>query len=334
VDYPSLNKFAGRYGWKRFANVVAQIVEQVETEIMVEAAIKRKAGRPVNGKKPFKHQGRNGGPGRPRSYQRDRNAEPQTEQQMLMRQARDLYEAGKGTKASIAKLLGLNRDRVYHAARVENWLEPRVAKARAEFGGPPVTNYLAIIPPPSPDTAKAQMQITLSAIRAMMSVQQIEQLDGFEALVAKFGHLLEVYLDPHRFVAKGLEGDDLAMQVAKVQMTALQLLAPTKQDGLAIALKTYTDALMRSIELKRAIAGLNKLTAPTGDLGERSESERRFFDVDSLSTDELRIVQHGMELLERHQRAARELPIPPSPAPIDDLLGPEAVVVQEPEVPR
>ncbi len=322
--------FSNKQGWTPFPNVVEQLAKQVETEAM-EAVKKHRPGRPVNGQKPFELPKRS--PGRPRIYPRDRNARPTTEEQILIKQARELWEAGKGNKAQVAALLGIPVTRLYHASKVQNWVDPRLAKMKAEYPESFATSGF-IIPPPSPDTAKAQLQITLSAIRGMMSRRQIYQLDDFEELIAKYGHLIEVYLDPHRFVdERGLSADEIVRRVAEVQGTALRLLTPTKQDSLSGSLKTYTDALMRSIELKRAIAGLNKLVPPPdGEVDEEQGGDRHILDMQTLSTEELRVVQRGMELLERHQRAARSLPRPPAPDGIDDLLGPEPQVVQDPDI--
>jgi hypothetical protein len=331
VDYPQLHQLATVQGWQKFADVVARLCEQVETEIM-SVTLKVGAGRPVNGKKPFVKPRK--APGRPRVYQRERNEDPQTEKQALMRQARELYEAGKGTKTSIAKLLGINPEQVFHAAKVGGWVDPRLAKARAEQGPAVPANSYVVIPPPSLDAAKAQMEIAISGIRGRMTGAQIRQLDGFESLVSKFGHLLEVYLDPHSFVDKNLPPDEYATQVVQVQKTALQLIAPTKMDSLQGGLKIFGDALMRSIELKRAIVGLNKIPALADGTAENDATAKQLFDVDALSTDELRVVQRGMELLDNHQRRGREVPMPPRPASIDDLMGPDAQVVKEPEVTR
>jgi hypothetical protein len=331
VDYPQLCRLANIQGWQKFSDVVARICEQVETEAMSEA-LKIGAGRPVNGKKPFVKPRKP--PGRPRVYQRERNEDPQTEKQALMRQARELYEGGKGTKTSIAKLLGINPEQVFHAAKVGGWVDPRLAKARADQGPAVPANSMVIIPPPSPDTAKAVMEIGISGIRGTMTGQQIRQLDGFENLVEKFGHLLQVYLDPHAYVDKSLPPDEYATQVVQVQKTALQLIAPTKMDSFQGGLKVFADALMRSIELKRAIVGLNKIPALADGTAESDATAKQLFDVDALSTDELRVVQRGMELLDNHQRRGREVPMPPRPASIDDLMGPEAEVVKEPEVTR
>jgi hypothetical protein len=70
-------------------------------------------------------------------------------------------------------------------------------------------------------------------------------------------HLIEVYLEPRRFVdINGLAEDEAAERIVATQKVALRMLLPTERDTLAGAIKVLTEAITRNITLKRSVAGL------------------------------------------------------------------------------
>jgi hypothetical protein len=294
--------------------------------------------------------------GRPRKYLRNRNTIPTTPEQLLFRTARELYEIGALSCGEVARKLGIPRHRIYSAAKAEKWVAP---KASGNGRNPPIPS-----PTPAPasdllrfptasqkpvrklpevevaEPTKEQkdlLQLALQVIRAAMTVEQVRQLERHEEVLSRYTNLLEIYLDPRRFAEPDLEPEELEQRLTSLQSTAQRMLMPTQHDSLAGAIDTLTRALAKSIELKRSITGMSKLTGKpiVGVSVEVSENQGpKLVDLDALSTDELRIVQRGMELLERNHGDKREVPVPPPPASIDDLLGPEPQAVQDPDARR
>jgi hypothetical protein len=202
---------------------------------------------------------------------------------------------------------------------------------------------MSLLPPMQADE-KQKLRVTLAAIRAMMSVEQVQQLERHEQLLARYAHLVEVYLEPHRFVdpqGPAEDADEYAERVWTAQRTALRMLLPTERDTLAGAIKVLTEAMKHTIELKRTVAGLGKTLAGAYKVGanidmdpdEAARAGGKILDIDVLETRDLRAVQHAMELLDRQHRRQTEPPKPPPPDSIDDLLGAPPVVVQEAEDP-
>jgi hypothetical protein len=171
---------------------------------------------------------------------------------------------------------------------------------------------------------KARARVTLAAIRAMMSLEQVEQLERHEAVLDRYSHLLEVYLEPQRFLdLEGLNEDEKATKIVATRNLALAILLPTEKDTLVGVIKSLTNAIQQMVTLKRKIVGLDRLKdsqgiSPFTPLGDE-EGDRPRGNLSSMCTADLRTVQHAMELLDRHQHAAREAPMPPLPDPIDDL---------------
>jgi hypothetical protein len=180
---------------------------------------------------------------------------------------------------------------------------------------------------PEPTTEeKAKLRVTLAAIRAMMTVEQVQQLDHHEALLARYSHLIEVYLEPRRFVdVSGLTEDEATEKIVATQKAALRMLLPTDRDTLAGAIKVLTESLARNIALKRAVAGLTTMGAfrprdPVNPLKDDNEGSRgEPIDLKRLTLAELREVRRGMEILNGHKQLRSEPPIPPPPESIDDL---------------
>ena len=174
---------------------------------------------------------------------------------------------------------------------------------------------------------KAKFRVALAAIRARMSLEQLAQLERHEALLGRYGHLLDVYLDPVRFVdLAGLNDDQKAAKILATQQQALGTLLPTARDTLAGAIKTLTDAAQQVIMLKRKVVGLDKVKAGTGGV-EPSDpladegDKQPLVNFESMTTEERRAVEHGIELFKRHQRARRDAPMPPPPGSIDELMA-------------
>jgi hypothetical protein len=186
---------------------------------------------------------------------------------------------------------------------------------------------------------KATLRVALAAIRAKMTLEQVEQLDRHEAILHGFTHFFEVYLAPERFVdVAGLVDDEQADPIEKMRLSALRVLLPTERDTLHGALRTLTHSLQQTVTLKRRIVGLGDLKTKSnaGGFPDPWTDEDRappLVDLSTMSTEDLRTVQRGMELLERHQHVVREPPIPPRPDPIDDLYEASAPGV-EPDKPR
>ena len=218
------------------------------------------------------------------------------------------------------------------AAEVPNRLRPR-AKRPIETAD--VISFPRVTAPPPkqagavqvlPTTCreeKAQLRVTLAAIRAMMTFEQVEQLEHHRALLRRYSHLIEVYLEPQRFVdLDDLDDQAKAAKIVATQKLALSLLLPTDRDTLAGAIKTLTAAIRDNIELARMVASLDKVKAgvssqpddPAGHAG------GPLVNLDAMGTGQLRQVQRAMELLQKHQREAGEAPRPPPPEPIDDLV--------------
>jgi hypothetical protein len=188
---------------------------------------------------------------------------------------------------------------------------------------------------------KARLRAGLAAIREIMSLEQLEQLERHERLLRRYGHLIEVYLEPQEFIdLAGLSDEETAERIVATQNQALRTLLPTTRDTLAGAINTLTNALHQIVILKRKIVGLDWAKAGTGNVPMSDPlaaegGKPPLVNTASMTTEELRTVQHAMELLERHQHAKRDAPMPPPPDSIDDLrdLPPEPDEPEDPEIP-
>ena len=160
--------------------------------------------------------------------------------------------------------------------------------------------------PTSGREEKAQLRITLSAIRAMMSLEQVEQLEHHRALLRRYAHLIECYLEPQRFVdLDGLDDEAKAAKIVGTQKLALSLLLPTERDTLAGAIRTLTGAIRDNIALARMVASLDKVKAGISSRPEDpvEHAGAPLVNLDAMGTGQLRHVQQAMELL-------REAPAP------------------------
>jgi hypothetical protein len=104
-------------------------------------------------------------------------------------------------------------------------------------GASKLAGPVQLLPDRSPEE-KAQLRITLGAIRAMMSVEQAQVLDAHLVRLLQYGHLIDVYLKPSEFVPED-PTLDLAARAAKivaVQDVARHMLLPTERDTLIGAL--------------------------------------------------------------------------------------------------
>jgi hypothetical protein len=199
-------------------------------------------------------------------------------------------------------------------------------------------------PPPKPPEAtifptrskeeQAELQVHLSTLRGMMSLQQLQQVERHKRILAEVTHLLSVYLTPHDYVkTEGLEEEDAQEKLLKVQRAALTLLLPTEGDTLAGTLRALTNSLKDTITLERAIAGLalgggggRGPTVPPADPALLPQA-----DMSKLRSDELRIVRAGQLLLAGEVRRESEPPRPPPPDSLEDL---RRVMDPEEEVPK
>jgi hypothetical protein len=182
-----------------------------------------------------------------------------------------------------------------------------------------------LLPEPTKEE-KAKLRITLAAIRAMMSLEQVQLLDRHEALLGRYSHLIEVYLEPRRFVdIKGLSEDAATEKIVGTQKAALRILLPTPRDTLAGTIKMLTEAIARTIALKRSVAGLPAMGAfrpgdPANPLEDGEDPRGRLMNLEGMDTAQLREIRRSMEALRQHHLRAGP-PVPPPPEPIDDLLG-------------
>jgi hypothetical protein len=117
------------------------------------------------------------------------------------------------------------------------------------------------------------------------------------------------------------------------------VLLPTKGDTLTGTIRTLTSPIEQIVTLKRKLVGLdtvNGRTAGSSSSGplDGDDGDHRRGNLRPLSTAELRVVTHGMEIPDCHQHATRDAPMPPRPEPMDDLLNPvaEPYEPEEPEV--
>jgi hypothetical protein len=319
TNHDTLHVLAAREGWKAFQDGMDDIAEDVEVAIMTQ-----QLPHPAPDQVPPHRATRRGRPMRGRDdAQRALNAK-------AIEAARRLYRPGQTNMSDLARTLNVGRKVLYNARKLERWDQ---ASPKSDPSVPAVE-----VLGPGEDPQKTQMRVALAAIRASMTVNQIRQLERYDALLGRYWHWLECYLAPHEHVdVSGMNADEAAEKVAMTQRQALGMLTPTDRDSLTGVVKTLSDALFRSIELKRQVAGLDKvaLLRPGMEPGDPATAMDgpELINVDDLSTADLRAVRAGMELLERHRRDRREVPMPPAPDTIDDLLGPEPQVV-EPTIPR
>ena len=212
-------------------------------------------------------------------------------------------------------------------------------------GPPPQRGGTAIqlLPEAKPEE-RAQLRIALSTIKAMMTVEQVEQLEHHEGLLRRYSHLIEVYLEPQRFVdLAGMNDDDKAEKITATQSLALRMLLPTERDTLAGAIKVLTSSIQATIVLKRAVAGLHAVKGgafqPSADplIDSIPEPGAKTVDFSQLPLPQKRVLMEAMEIMQRHQHAQREAPRPPLPESIEDLRNPDFPLPEispEPEAPR
>lgn len=194
----------------------------------------------------------------------------------------------------------------------------------------------------SPDNSreeKARLRVALAAIRATMSLEQVELLERHEALLDRYSHLLEVYLDPERFLElTGLNENEKAGKIVSTRRGALGVLLPNDGDTLTGVIKTLTYALQQIVTLKRKVVGLDKIMMTTGgshssDPLADDDGEWPLVHLASLTTGQLRHVREAMELLQRHEQTSRETPNPPPPDPIEELRHPDfPLELAEPDI--
>jgi hypothetical protein len=76
---------------------------------------------------------------------------------------------------------------------------PAMRQGVSKLAGP-----VQLLPDRTPEE-KAQLRITLGAIRAMMSVEQSQLLDHHLSQLLRYGHLIDVYIEPAKFVPDDME---------------------------------------------------------------------------------------------------------------------------------
>ncbi len=212
-------------------------------------------------------------------------------------------------------------------------------------------------PPPKPvrvlpralaDSDRDVIKSRLHELRAAMSIDQLARLARAEGTLAKYGHLIDVWLDPQRYTdTTGLEGKDVEDKIVATQTLALRMLLPGERDTLAGAIGVWTKALQTMLELERKVAGIGMVVRPgsqipgltldgTGTPAEGGGAPIVGLGLAALPTEELRRVTTAMELLQRRQQQRQDAPRPPSPDPIDDIFDhtpdPDFMATLEPEL--
>jgi hypothetical protein len=141
-------------------------------------------------------------------------------------------------------------------------------------GASKLAGPVQLLPDRSPEE-KAQLRITLGAIRAMMSVEQAQVLDAHLVRLLQYGHLIDVYLKPSEFVPEDptLDLAARAARIVAVQDVARHMLLPTERDTLIGALKTLTTTLSETIGLQRTVVGIPQLFLADG-IGRWNDPQR------------------------------------------------------------
>lgn len=190
---------------------------------------------------------------------------------------------------------------------------------------------------------KSQIRTTLGAIKAMMTIEQVQVLEEHEGILRRYSHLMKTFLDPLSVLdVTGLGPDEIKDHAAATQVLALKQLLPTERDTLAGAIKQLTESMIRSMEMKRKILGLHEIRAGTSrvgrenpddlveqagtaELGQVKVAGGGAPAIGAMGTGELRQVARAMELIQRRQQLVQEAPKPPAPDPIDFLMddGPD-----------
>lgn len=195
-----------------------------------------------------------------------------------------------------------------------------------------------LLPRFTPEEAR-KAKGTLSELRKLIPIDSLMRLDALEGTLSRFGHWLNIYLDPLSYLDLGKMTETEAMERAVATQTlALKLILPTERDTLAGAITALTAATHRTIEMQRRVAGIVDARVRRAGLGgaamdpddaAEAEQERQRVaaleaDVDfaTLPIEQLRIVTNAMELLQQRQHNMREPPRPPPPDPLDDLYLP------------
>jgi hypothetical protein len=121
---------------------------------------------------------------------------------------------------------------------------------------------------------------------ATMSLEQVELPERHVELLESYSHLLEVYLDPERFLdLTGLNENEKAGKIGSTRKLAPGVLPPNEKDTLTGVIKTVTNRLQQIVTLKRTVVGLDGMMTTTnrshssdplaGDgVGRRSTSSR------------------------------------------------------------
>lgn len=201
---------------------------------------------------------------------------------------------------------------------------------------PPMATRMVGVAPDLPQYTpeqKQQIRVTMGAIRASMTLEQVQMLEHHEGLLRRYAWLLECYLDPTpKLDLDGLSADEAGEKIAMMQGVAMRQLLPTERDTLAGVFKQLTDSLMKTIEMKRKIAGLASTKAGASNLGvdDGEEVDGKMVravngasPMTNLSTKDLRLVSDAMELMHRRHLQAQDAPKPPPPDSIDDLMDPD-----------
>ena len=167
----------------------------------------------------------------------------------------------------------------------------------------------------------------LGQLRAVLSLQQVQQLERHEKLLADYGHMMQVYLTPHEYVdVTGKSAQDAEDLVRAVQRAAMSLLLPTERDSLAGSIKALTQSVATVVQLKRLVMGIAKHGRQLGVGNSNSQDEdgdepkASRGELNGLDLPTLRSVRGAMQVLTGQKAEARDPPKPPEPEPLDDLV--------------
>lgn len=161
---------------------------------------------------------------------------------------------------------------------------------------------------------RAAAAITLAAVRGVLAVDQLRQLDRYEMVLDRLVGMLAAYVAPEEALGlqvdlEGLEPQERAEKVRAFQRDMLGQIAPCERDSLAGTLKAVTDAVGKVIALKREAAGF---APPEAGAGPARSTRVNLGLISSMGTQDLAAVHRAIEILDAEQPRPGA-PLPPSP---------------------
>lgn len=170
-------------------------------------------------------------------------------------------------------------------------------------------------------TEPAATRMHLAARREELALQQIQQLEQHDEVLAEYQHLLRVYMNPGQFVdVAGLDPEQATTKREAIRRQAGRVVLPTERDTFAGAIGTLSRALTASLAAKRAVAGLMPQRMSQGEPQRDADEHRPVSDPSTLDVASLRTVHAAINLLRGDVQRHSEPPKPPPPDGLDDLM--------------